>query len=269
MAKLFVVWYIYCIYILVSIVKNYHSGTSNIVLPVANKAAFPAEYKNKSRLAYYASLFNSLEVNSSFYKVPMGKTVARWATEVPAGFTFTFKLYKGITHNKGLLFNDKDVAHFIQVINQVGEKKGCLLIQFPAGTHCNTTQLKKLLGCVQKYNHNNGWKVGVELRHTSWYVSKVYSLLQSFDAAMVVHDMPKSATPGIKQQAGFMFLRFHGPLGDYRGGYSNEVLYNYATRVRGWLQDGKAVYVYFNNTIGDALPNLVTLNGYVKDLTCG
>lgn len=249
------------------VISNYYSGTSNIVLPVATKVAFPEEFKDKSRLSYYASLFNSLEVNSSFYKVPMAKTVARWAAEVPGDFTFTFKLYKGITHNKGVLFDENDVAHFMQVINQAGEKKGCLLVQFPAGTQCNSRQVNKLLGCLQKHNPAAGWKMAVEFRHTSWYTPEIYTLLNAYDAAVVVHDMPKSATPNITQAASFRFLRFHGPFGDYKGGYTNEALYNYAAMVHSWLQKSKKVFVYFNNTIGDALANLVTLNSYVKELS--
>jgi len=73
---------------------------------------FPPGYQNKSRLEYYASLFNSLEVNSSFYKVPMATTVQRWAACVPENFQFTFKLWRGITHNKGLEFIQADVDHF-------------------------------------------------------------------------------------------------------------------------------------------------------------
>ena len=93
---------------------KFYGGTSGLVLPVANKLAFPPAYQDKSRLTYYASLFNSLEVNSSFYKIPMA-TIKRWAIEVPEGFKFTFKLFKGITHNKGLVFEDALVEKFMQV----------------------------------------------------------------------------------------------------------------------------------------------------------
>ncbi|MFA6151107.1 MAG: DUF72 domain-containing protein [Chitinophagaceae bacterium] len=60
---------------------NFYCGTSNIVLPVPNKAFYPEEYREKSRLNYYASIFNSLKVNSSFYKIPMTKTVAKWTAD--------------------------------------------------------------------------------------------------------------------------------------------------------------------------------------------
>src|ERR1700755_1217681 len=73
----------------------YRSGTSGLVLAEPNKLAYPEVYRNGSRLAYYATLFNSIEVNSSFYKIPRQITFARWATEVPDGFRFTVKMWKG------------------------------------------------------------------------------------------------------------------------------------------------------------------------------
>lgn len=83
---------------------NYYSGISGLILPVPNKEHYPAEFKEKSRLCYYASLFSSIEVNSSFYRIPQAKTIAKWADDVPADFKFTFKLWRGITHEKGLVF---------------------------------------------------------------------------------------------------------------------------------------------------------------------
>ncbi len=109
-----------------------HSGTSGLVLPVP-KHLYPPEFKGKSRLTYYSSLFNSVEINSSFYKAPMISTVSKWAESVPDNFQFTFKLCKAITHVKGLLFNPEDVYDFMQTIAYAGNKIGCLLVQFPPG----------------------------------------------------------------------------------------------------------------------------------------
>ena len=81
---------------------RFYCGTSNVVLPVPNKTHYPKAYQDKSRLHYYASIFNSVEINSSFAKVPRAKTVERWADDVPENFRFTFKLWRGITHAKEL-----------------------------------------------------------------------------------------------------------------------------------------------------------------------
>lgn len=170
---------------------DFYAGTSGLVLPVPNKQAYPAAFQDKSRLTYYASLFNSLEVNSSFYKVPMAATVKRWATEVPADFRFTFKLHRGITHNKPLVFEDSLVERFMEIIEPAGEKKGALLVQFPGGTRFDSfTQFEHLLEVIRQCDPQQKWDVCVEFRHSSWYMAETYEVLSAYHATMVRHDMP-------------------------------------------------------------------------------
>jgi uncharacterized protein YecE (DUF72 family) len=243
---------------------KFYSGTSGLVLPVANKQAFPQEFKDKSRLTYYASLFNSLEVNSSFYKIPMPATTKRWASEVPEDFRFTFKLFREVTHNKALAFDNKLVEKFMHVIDQVGGKKGALLVQFPASiTFDNLSQLKKLLISIRRFDKANEWDLCVEFRHNSWYCKETYSLLSRYKAAVVMHDMPASAPPLIDPWTDFIYVRFHGPAGDYKGGYTDELLLEHAEKMKHWLQEYKTIYTYFNNTIGDAVIDLMTINKYI------
>src|SRR5690606_34276184 len=132
--------------------QSFYSGLSGLQLPMP-KHLFPPPYENSSRLTYYASHFNSIEFNSSFYKIPQPGTVTKWAASVPEHFRFTFKLWKGITHNKGFNFNQEDVVAFFNSVNAVNEKKGCLLIQFPPGLGRESiNQLEKLLGCINESN---------------------------------------------------------------------------------------------------------------------
>lgn len=244
----------------------FYSGTSGLVLPVP-RALYPAPFEGKSRLTYYASLFNSLEVNSSFYKIPRSSTVSNWAASVPEHFQFTFKLAKAITHVKGLLFDEKDIGQFMQTAAYVGTKKGCLLIQLPPSLKIEKIdQLQKLLIAVRKADAKSEWKLAVEFRNNTWYHQDTYNLLNRYNAAMVIHDLPVSATPLITLEANFMYLRFHGPGGKYRGSYSDDFLYQYAENIKEWISKKKKVYFYFNNTMGDAVKNLVTLNGFLLKL---
>ncbi|WP_394368558.1 DUF72 domain-containing protein [Mucilaginibacter ginkgonis] len=235
-------------------------------MPVRNKTQYPDAYKDKSRLTYYSSLFSSIEINSSFYKLPLSKTIAKWAAEVEGAFNFTFKLWQNITHNKNLVFDPADIQRFMAAIDNVDEKKGCLLIQFPGSIKSeNIYQLDYLLSEVA--NHNTGWKVAVEFRDSSWYNDDSYGVLEKYKAAMVIHDMGKCPAPvENKSNADFIYLRFHGPGGRYSGSYEDDFLYDYANLIVEWLDDDKAVYCYFNNTMGDAVKNLMTLNSMVKDL---
>ena len=136
--------------------KQYYSGLSGLQLPIP-KYLFPPPYENVSRLTYYATFFNSIEINSSFYKIPRPETVAKWAASVPEHFRFTFKFWKGITHSKGLDFNEDDVVSFMDSINSVSERKGCLLIQFPPSIgSAYTIQLERILSCIKETDPMQG-----------------------------------------------------------------------------------------------------------------
>jgi uncharacterized protein YecE (DUF72 family) len=261
-------------------------GTSGLVLPVPNKAAFPKAFRDQPRLAYYASLFNSLEVNSSFYRTPMGATFEKWAAIVPDRFQFTVKLSRDITHAKDFAYNPADIDIFIKAANHVGGKRGCLLMQFPPGLRRNegsVVKLQELLRLVWQSDPEHSWKWAVEFRHPSWYEEATFQLLDKCRATLVLQDMPGSAvTAPIVSIASpvssiavssiavssiavstcasdFIYIRFHGPAGDYRGGYPAGVLRSYAEKIHAWRAQGKDVYVYFNNTIGDAVANARSL----------
>ncbi|MBA4166992.1 MAG: DUF72 domain-containing protein [Chitinophagaceae bacterium] len=234
-------------------------GTSGLVLPVPNKLAYPEAFRDKSRLCYYANLFNTIEINSSFYQVPMGKTVARWADTVPAGFQFTFKLWKGITHNKGLTHNPEDVKSFMDVIANAGDKKGCLLVQFPASiTSEYNARLKELLQAVRTCDKNGDWNLSIEFRHQSWYTKAIYNWLHKRNMNIVYHDIAPVPSD-IDSAMDWVYLRFHGPEKGYRGSYTNEFLEKYAARIKSFTAEGKTVFAYFNNTLGEPINNLRTL----------
>ena len=100
---------------------NLYVGLSGIQLPVP-KYRFPPDYQQTSRLTYYASFFNSIEVNSSFYKIPRAPTLLRWCSSVPKDFRFTFKLYREATHTKSIAFDGDQVRRFMEVTSAVGDQ---------------------------------------------------------------------------------------------------------------------------------------------------
>jgi uncharacterized protein YecE (DUF72 family) len=242
---------------------NYYAGTSGMVLPVPNKSYYPQEFKERSRFCYYSSLFNSIEVNSSFYKTPQARTVAKWAQEVRDDFKFTFKLWRGITHEKGLAFNNSDVYRFMQAIDNAGTHKGCLLVQFPPSAKANLMpQLQQLIGSIREADQT--WPLALEFRHSSWYNEFLLEFVETQKIAVVIQDIPASATPLDFAYNDTIYLRFHGPGGKYRGSYDDPILQEYSTYIREWQEEGKTVFVYFNNTMGDAVQNLATLNTFVQ-----
>lgn len=243
----------------------FRSGTSGLVLREPNKQSFPEEHRQKHRLTYYATLFNSIEINSSFYKVPMPVTFTKWTHLVPPDFQFTIKLWRQITHARGFVFNPADVTLFMKAAASLGDKKGCLLIQLPPSVTWNKIgQLKDLLTLIRDADAAPPWRMAIEFRDRSWYRRETYDLLDNYRSALVLHDMPASATHTPTGKAGFIYIRFHGIRGDYKGTYTHDHLQVYAEKIRTWLREGKDVYAYFNNTIGDAVANLETLNTMVS-----
>ena len=244
---------------------SFYSGTSNLVSPL-KKSEHPIEFQGASRLTYYASLFSSVEINASFYKLPKVITVEKWERSVPNHFRFSFKVPKGVTHAKDLQFTTEEVELFVETVDRVGDKRGCLLVQLPPKvSRDKEEELAGLLECMTEIAE--GWKIAVEFRHPSWYDSAVYRLLQHYGTGIVEHDLPKSPTPKIQIADNFLYLRFHGPEPAYRGSYDDDILDRHAKRIANSLKNGKEVYAYFNNTMGDALSNLQTLNRKVSTLT--
>ena len=246
----------------------FYSGTSGLVLPVPNKLFYPAAFKDKSRLTYYGSLFNSIEINSSFYKVPMASTVARWASGVPEDFKFTFKLFREITHQNRLDFDPLKLSSFMETITSVENKKGCLLIQLPPGIDISyKNQLIKMLDAIKKMKPTEGWNLAIEFRDHSWYTKNIRDLMDKLGTTIVIHDMPKSATPLMESSLDIIYIRYHGPAGDYRGSYSPDALESLNQNICTLLKRGKTVFLYFNNTMGDAVKNLAEINRMVEKKT--
>lgn len=239
-------------------------GTSGIMVPGA-KQTFPVQFHYKSRLNYYSSLFNSLEINSTFQKIPRPLTIEKWSSDVPENFRFTIKLWREITHIKQLKTDLENLDNFFKAADHIGNKKGCLLVQFPGSITVEYgSQVEQILQRLQKLNHENKWLIAIEFRNVTWYSTETYKLLNRSGAAIVLHDMPRSKNFVLNEAATFNFYRFHGPKGDYRGCYSDEFLEEHAENIRHSLKEGKDVYAYFNNTMGDAFKNAMSLKAMVE-----
>lgn len=230
-------------------------GTSNGHM-TGNKQTFPPEFQLKTRIHYYSRLFNTMEVNSCFYKTPQQSTYEKWVRDVPEDFQFTLKLSKEITHAKELKFELDCMEHFLRSAKGIERKKGCLLVQFPGKIsleHYN--EVEQILENIQVFDPVQEWRVAVEFRNESWYIPETTELLNAYRAGMVVHDFPKAKMPVVNGQVDFVYMRFHGPTGNYRDSYSDEVLDEKGAWINELVASGKDVYAYFNNTAGNAFEN--------------
>lgn len=238
---------------------KFYIGTSNVVIP-GNKDSFPPSFQSKSRLSYYSSLFNSVEINSSFYKTPLQKTFERWSAETEEEFRFSIKLTKAITHAKELKTDLQLIEKFMMSARGIGNKKGCLLVQFPGKITLDYFKnVEEILYKISQQDPAHEWNYAIEFRHPTWYTSETWELLDEYGAGMVLQDKPKAKMLELRGNARFIYLRLHGPKGDYKESYSDKFLTIWAGTIGMWLNQGKNVYTYFNNTIGNAFENAQTL----------
>jgi uncharacterized protein YecE (DUF72 family) len=209
---------------------------------------YPPEVKDKDRLAYYATRFDTAEINASFYRLPSEGMVAGWAERAPEGFVFAWKVSRFITHNKKL----KDAAEAVELVfgrmAPLADHYGPALIQLPPQLRRNDERLASFLALLPK-----GRRHTVEFRHESWYDATVFQILAEHDAALCISDHHSAPSPW-EVTASWVYVRGHGPGGRYFGRYTDEELATWAERIAAWRAQGRDVYVYFDNDIKSAAP---------------
>ena len=210
---------------------------------------YPKGLKPGDWLAFLAQHFTTVEINSTFYRLPKEATVERWRNVTGGRFRFAVKLWRMITHRKKLVDCEEHVRDFFGVARGFGAKRGPLLVQLPPSIHKDVPRVDAFLGELRKAMGRIRWRVAVEFRHPSWADADATALLDGHGAALCLADMPRCpfTEPG---DVDFVYARRHGPGGGYSGCYADEHIADDARRIRGWLKSGKDVYVYYNNDIG-------------------
>lgn len=225
-------------------------GTAGWQLPAPVRDRTPDK---DSVLERYATLFNAVEVNSTFYKLPRPATAARWAASVPAGFRFAVKMPKAITHQRGTGDIAALLADFRVVLDAFGPKRGPVLVQLPPKQAFDVVA-EDLLWSIA--DHDLG-PVVVEPRHRSW--SEADGLLRRLGFARVAADpsrFPGDQRPGGDQ--GLAYLRLHGSPRTYWSAYTTAQIDAWARTLADHPAPVK--WVVFDNTAqGAAAQNALEL----------
>ena len=231
-------------------------GTSGWSYPHWGKGRFyPKGLKPGEWLHHFAQHFPTVEVNSSFYRLPRQEMVVRWREVTGPRFQFAVKVWRRITHEKRLVDCSAELRDFLAVAGQFAGKRGPLLVQLPPSMHKDTGLLEAFLADLKAAIGRTRWKVAVEFRHPDWICEPVYELLDRHGAAVCLADMERCPITR-PNNVGFVYVRRHGPGGRYRGCYSPEHLAADTEHIRAWLSAGRHVYVYFNNDAeGHAVDN--------------
>jgi uncharacterized protein YecE (DUF72 family) len=206
------------------------------------------EEKEKSMLQAYVKVFNTVEIDSTFYRYPSKGTVMGWARYSPESFVYTAKLPQLITHEKKLDLTrgvEEDLGKFIELIEPISltGKLGCLLIQLPPGFDYRPVELEDFFKILPTHV-----KFAIEFRHSSWMRQETWSLLEKYNVAYAIVDEPL-LPPEVHFTSSLAYFRWHGrgtrPWYNYQ--YDTEELEPWVPKIRQAAEKVKTVYGYFNN----------------------
>jgi uncharacterized protein YecE (DUF72 family) len=209
---------------------------------------YPAKAPTTAWFAAYAERFDTVELNTTFYRLPRATTVEQWAAQAPDGFLYALKVGAFGTHRKKLTDPESWLANHLDRACRLGDHLGPNLFQLPPRWRRNTARLDELLSVAPKTIR---W--AVELRDPSWIDDDVFAVLSSHGAALCLHDLLPQQ-PWIRT-TDWTYVRFHGPAAEtkrYHDRYGARRLSRTAERLQGWLDEGTDVYAYFNNDHGGA-----------------
>jgi uncharacterized protein YecE (DUF72 family) len=166
---------------------------------------YPNKTAPKEYLAYYASQFNTVEVDSTFYRVPTQPTVANWKQQTPENFLFSLKFPQVITHIKMLKDCQYETNVFLDSANQLEEKLGALLLQFPP--NFGVEHLPDLEDFLHKLPKQHRYVI--EVRNQGWLNQEFYSILRANKAALAWADSSLMAQI-TEVTADFLYVRWEG-----------------------------------------------------------
>ena len=168
---------------------------------------YPKGIENSKWLRYYSKVFNYVEIDSTFYRIPNEFTVKNWYQRTPENFRFTAKIPKVITHDKRLSdFNEAQLSYFFDSISELKEKLLALLIQLPPSIDIveGLDALRNILPYLDK-----GYRYAVEVRHRSWFQDLAYSFFANNNLCLVWSQLADIRTPPIVT-SDFVYVRLIG-----------------------------------------------------------
>ena len=201
---------------------------------------YPEDLKPSEWFSYYSSIFNTVEINSTFYNFPKKNNLKRWYKTSPENFVFSVKVNKVITHIKRFKNAAEEIEKFYSVVSQsLQEKLGAILFQLPPGFKYSKENLERIINSVDKSFTNV-----IEFRHKSWWNKDVYEIFKKNNLIFCSISAPEFPEDLIKT-GDTIYIRFHGKENWYKYDYSDEELKSWAKKIKN--SGAKTVFAYFNN----------------------
>jgi uncharacterized protein YecE (DUF72 family) len=221
---------------------------------------YPHGASGPERFAGCVARYNTVEVNSPFYRWPSQAVFRAWHNRLPQGFRMTVKASRALSHSKRLYEPEVWTARMAQSLKSLGDKLGVWLVQLPPSFERDDARLRYFLQQIPA-----SLQTAIEFRHPSWHCDEVFGLLEEHGVALCVMS-GAGLLCVLRATAPFVYVRFHGPDHShlYAGSYSDDDLRWWAARIHEWHHGGKEVWAYFNNDgDGNAVRNADTLRHFV------
>jgi len=242
-------------------VSKVHVGCSGWVYKHWRGLFYPEGLPQKRWFERYSEEFDTVEINASFYRLPLATTFDGWREKAPPGFRYAVKANRFITHMKKLVGCDEEIANFVALARRLEHTLGPILHQLPPSLHKDMPRLEAFLKQLPSDIEHV-----VEFRHKSWYDEDVLALLDRHGVGFVTHDLKGLKSP--RWASGrTAYVRFHGTAGKYHGRYSDEALLDWTDWLLDQARSGKSCWCYFNNDIhGHAIEDARTLKSMVGQM---
>jgi uncharacterized protein YecE (DUF72 family) len=215
---------------------------------------YPPDLQPRERLSYMATQFSSIEINATFYRLPLAATVSTWYHDTPPNFRFAVKVSRLITHTSQLVDVQAPWELFVERMRGLREKLGPLLLQFPPTFRATPDSLRHFETFLS-YASANGTRLAFELRHPTWFSPAILRFFAEQHACLVQADSGRfPRTPPGFTPAQYSYYRLHGPDTLYDSRYSDAHLAYLANHIARDLQAGDDAYIYFDNDMHGYAP---------------
>lgn len=220
---------------------------------------YPENLRRRDWFHYYMGYFNSVEINYTFYHFPKEETIAKWKEDVPDNFKFAFKASRLITHSDNLKSAGYLLWLFMKRIKVLGRNLGPLLLQFPP----EVDSLEHVTFFLEKVKNS---EVAIEFRNRNLHTrEETFSLLEEYRVAYCIVNSPSLPTI-YRATSPLVYMRFHGSTEWYSSKYSEDELKEFKDHILKFLEEGRRVFVYFNNDVGGYAPqNAIELKKLIME----
>ncbi len=193
-------------------------GTSAFTANGWESSFYPQGLPQKDFLSYYATQFDAVEVDSTFYRIPSVSMVKNWYARTPAGFLFSLKVPQAITHERVLVDAQDEFTAFLRATDALAEKRGPILLQFPYFNRKAFTDASAFLARLKPFLERlpSEPRFALEIRNKNWLGPALYDLLRKHNVALALIDHPWMPRPhvwfkyGDPITADFTYIRWLG-----------------------------------------------------------